>query len=152
MRPTSWSWGSEREPAPRRPILLGTEGFFVPGVLAGLVAELLDHGATRLRQNEMTLRPELAEVITVARIAGQRNAVVRLSGTSGILQVDPSVRVDPEMMTTAQVATLCGCSARNVTGLANRGTLQGRRHPHRRGWFFHPDDVAAFLAAREERA
>lgn len=142
--------GPPLDAAGRRPILNGSEGFLVPGALASAVAELLDHGATRLRQNGVELRPELAECIAVARIAGQRHAESRLSGTPGIPQVGDSVRVDPEMMTTAQVATRLGCGERNVRALADRQTLPGRRH-HRHGWLFHPDDVAAFVAAREDR-
>lgn len=135
--------------AGQRPILLGTEGFFVPGALAARAAELMDHGATRLRQNEIDLRPELAELITVARIAGQRNAEARLGGTPGIPPPGPAATISPVMMTTAQTATLLGCSERNVRALADRTTLPGRRH--RRGWSFHPDEVAAYMATREER-
>jgi len=141
--------------AAARPSIVGDAGFFVPASLAAGVAKLLEQGEVWARQNAIPMPAGVSEVLAVARITGQRNAERRLSGTRGI-PADGAPETMPLMttaevatMSTAEVSALLGCSARNVTELARRGTLPGRRLP-RTGWRFHPDDVAARVAAGKD--
>jgi len=80
---------------------------------------------------------EVAALAYVERVRGAAQAAAEAANDRSL---------NEHLLSTAEVATQLGCSARNVRALAERGALPAVRNG--RVWGFDPVDVAELVAAR----
>ena len=97
----------------------------VTGADAVWLCQLLEPGLRWMKANSVSLTARRATLLEALQLiaAKQGNGT---SGISGIPTGVPDVTI-PDVVTTAQMARLLGCSERNVTARAQRGTLPGAR-------------------------
>ena len=134
-----------------REVLLGADGPEVrvsPRVAARLgptlVSLLRDH-----RRRQGPVDPEVAATVAAIDQVGRAyraRTVSSANGTHGIPAEGDSAMVTS--WTAAEVAERLGCTVRNVTARAERGTLPARRVAGR--WQFDPIDVVESEARSEE--
>lgn len=121
------------------------QGVLVPSGSAALVARGLELLAAECRRDGHRLPVEAVAILedcqTLARARRAQPAPEVPTGTS-----ERSEQEGSRTLRSVDVATRLGCSARNVTALAQRGSLPGVFVAGR--WSFDPAAVAAFEAKR----
>lgn len=132
--------------------LIGTNGpeVIVSGRAAYLLLRLTRSAMQAARDDGWLADDELADTVGALRMAANHYANERLrserSGTHGIPTEDEAGIVRVEMSTT-ETAEALGCTKRNVTALAARGTLHGRRLGRR--WLIDAASVADYRDDQE---
>lgn len=105
------------------------------------IAPALARHAQALRARGYQVDPVVEEIVAVGGAWIASHTEPGTPGIPGHSSDDGAGSMEP--MTTRQVAELLGCTARNVTALAGRGALPGRRRST--GWTFEQADVVAYV-------
>ena len=124
----------------------------VTGAVAYRLSNLLMAEMRRARDRGERLDPDLVRTVLAIDRAGRDYATRRVlnalaasdDGTTGIPLSGEHETTD--VLTTTEVASRLGCSARNVRALAERGALPGRRVG--RSWTFDVVEVQEYIDTR----
>lgn len=131
------------------PLVRGSVSF-VTGDVAVRLCQLLEPGLRWARDNGVTLDAALAATVEAFQWQAAEHDSSGISGISGI-PVEAAAATIPVVVTTSQMARLLGCSERNITARARRGTLPGARKSGgggskgAGGWVFDVAAVAELL-------
>jgi excisionase family DNA binding protein len=128
------------------------DGVYVPDCHVGRMATAGRLLRQQARRDGTRLPPEVEALLDNFEFrhrAARARALDRLAESDGV-PLGTSERSDEDQvftLTVVDVAQILGCSRRNVTALASRGSLPGARRSE--GWRFAPGDVHAFQVHRE---
>ena len=127
-----------------RPLPLLPESVLVTADVAVVLCQLLEPPLRWAQANGLRLATPVALTVEALQILAARPGS---SGISGIPAEEVAATI-PSVVTTSQMARLLGCSERNITARARRGTLPGARKTGgggskgAGGWVFDVAEVA----------
>lgn len=133
--------------APRmfRKLIQPDGAVLIPARLAEAILAVLTIGLQVLvRRNELgRLSPQMVEVLQALQVAASRAPDTDMSASGPASGADRTLAASRvEMLTVAEAALICGCSARHIRRLINQGHLPAGRRG--RDWLIDSRDLDTY--------